>query len=1036
MPRFSTHVRHVLLRGALIAGCHFAHAATTSAQTATGTNISIQVPAGFEVVRAVAPSVVTFPMLGSFDDRGRLFLAENAGVNLDEKALEEQLPSRIRMLEDTDGDGVFDRSTIFADKLAFPQGALWHDGALYVTSAPSLWRLEDTNNDGVADTRRAIATGFKSTGNAADVHGPFLHPNGRLYWCHGRKGHEVYQNNGGALVSKGLGARIWSCRPDGTDIQVHAGGGMDNPVEVAFNQEGEIFGTANIVQGTPRSDAIIHWVHGGAYPRTDQEPVLAEFRRTGELLPSVTLIGHVAPAGIALPRADTWGAEFRRSLFFAEFNTRRIMRVPLERTGSTYRGHAQPFASAADPGVHFTDVIEDADGSLLLVDTGAWFRRGCPTSVVARADITGMIYRVRKIGAPLPKDPRGQSFAWTNATPSSLVALLGDARFAVRDHAVAALAKHGEAAVAPLTATLRSSDYLARSNAVWALTRIATPSAQAAARSALLDLDARVREAACQSAFINQDREAAEPLVARLGDDSPSVQREAARALGRLGNPAAVPALGGAAAIPRDPILTHALIYALIEINAPTETRRLLTHREPLARRAALIALDRMPQGKLDAAAVFAALREQHPELRRAALDITVRHPEWGAAAAEFLSAIASGNTAPWREIAARLLARFISSTEVRTWTLAHLANADSSPLISRVDVLQALAASATTWHESWRETIVAGLRSANPAEADAASRAIGTHRTRDFTSLLREVGNDPSRPTAFRVAVLQLASGVNEEMDRASFDLLFGLLTNNASPAERQQAATVLGKAKLSRTQLLELTRIIPTSGPIELQQLLAAFQRGPAEAEIGARLLAQLKQSNGRWGVLQTTLQGIFQRYPAPAYENASPLIAEIMNQNVAKDARLAELETIAAGGDPARGRAAFLAGAGACFGCHRVGEAGGSVGPDLSHIGRIRTVRDLLEAISFPNATIARGYETFQISTKDNRSVVGRIPRETVDAVVIQAPDGSETSVPRAQITSYEPVATSLMPPGLDRTLEPKALADLVAFLKSLE
>ena len=998
---------------------------------------SIQVPAGFEVVRATTlPSLVQYPMLGNFDERGRLFLAENAGVNFDEKELAEKLPSRIRMLEDVDGDGVFDRSSIFADKLAFPQGALWHDGALYVTSAPSVWRLEDKDGDGRAETRTEIATGFKSTGNAADVHGPFLHPNGRLYWCHGRKGHEVYQNGGGALVSKALGARIWSCRPDGTDIQVHAGGGMDNPVEVAFNQEGEIFGTANIFRGTPRSDAILHWVHGGVYPRTDQEPVLAEFRRTGDLLPPVALIGHVAPAGIALPRSDTWGPDYRGNLFYAEFNTRRIMRVLLERKGSTYAGHQQVFATAAESGVHFTDVIEDADGSLLIVDTGAWFRRGCPTSVVARADIEGALYRIRRTDARRTADPRGQSIAWANATPATLVGLLGDARVAVRDRAVTALAKSGDAAVDALGSALGHRDYLVRSNAVWALTRIATPPAQSAARRALQDPDARVREAACQSAFVTTDRAAAELLAPRLRDDSPSVQREAARALGRLGNAASVAALGAATATPRDPVLTHALIYALIEIDAPAETRQLLADREPLVRRAALIALDRSTRGQLEAAPVFAALRESQPELRSAALDIALRHPDWGSAAAAYLDTAVAGDSPPPRELVSRLLTAFLPAPEVRTWAIAQLSSSNRSSMVDRSMVLAALAASPAAWHESWRDVLTAALRSNNAAEAQDALRAIGTHRTHDFSAALREVGKDASRPTAFRVAALQLAAGGNEVMDGASFDLLIAPLLQGGLPEARLQSATVLGTAKLSREQLLRLADVVPAAGPVELQQLLGAFQRGPAQAEIGARLLAQLKQSNGRWGVLQTTLQSIFQRYPAPAYENAASLIAEIMNQNVAKDGRLAELETLAAGGDPARGRAAFLAGAGACLGCHKVGDTGGTVGPDLTHIGGIRTTRDLLEAISFPNATIARGYETFQIATKDGRTLLGRIPREAADSVVVQTPDGNESAVARSEISKFEPVSTSLMPPGLDRVLEPRALADLVAFFKSLQ
>ena len=994
----------------------------------------LQVPEGFEVIAAARAPLVSFPMLGNFDERGRLFLAENAGVNLDEKALEAELPSRIRMLEDTDGDGVFDRSSVFADKLAFPQGALWHDGALYVTSAPSVWRLEDKDGDGQADSRIAIATGFKSTGNAADVHGPFLHPNGRLYWCHGRKGHEVYQNNGGGLVSKGLGARIWSCRPDGSDIRVHAGGGMDNPVEVAFNQEGDVFGTTNIFQGTPRSDAVLHWVYGGVYPRTDQEPVLAEFRRTGDLLPPVSLIGHVAPAGIALPRADGWGEEYRDNLFFAEFNTRRIMRLPLERNGSTYRGHAQPFATAADPGVHFTDVIEDADGSLLLIDTGAWFRRGCPTSVVARADVMGTVYRVRRKGAATIKDPRGLAIAWDTLPAKDLVALLGDPRVAVRDRAIAVLARRGETAVPSLAAALGDASRLVKSNALWALTRIGTPAAQAAARRGLLDLDARIRQVACASAFATADAGAAEALVARLGDDSQAVQREAAHALGRLRHPAAVAALGGAAALPRDPMLSHALVLALIEIDAPAETKKLLGHREPLARRAALIALDRGTPGNLEASAVFTALGDPHPALRAAALDIATRHKEWSAAAVAFLNQPAQRNEEA-RSVVAALLRAFLPTDDVRGWVRSQLASRGPAAL-DPVLLLNAMAANPTTWDEPWRDFIVTSLRGKDDDPARAALRTVEAHRARDFSAELRAIGHDTTRASAFRVTALQLAAGANSVMDPESFALLLEPLVKGGAPDARLQAASVIGAARLSAPQLMQLADILPGAGPVELQQLLGAFQRGPATAEIAKKLLAQLRNSPGRWGVLQTTLQQIFQRYPAPAYEDAAPLIAEIMNQNVARDGRLAELETQAAGGDAARGRAAFAAGAAACSSCHRVGDTGAAIGPDLTHIGRIRSTRDLLEAISFPNATIARGYETFQVATSDGRSFTGRIPRETVDAVFVMSADGREESVPRASITRFEPVAMSLMPPGLDRAVDARTLADLVAYFKSLQ
>ena len=73
----------------------------------------------------------------------------------------------------------------FADKMTFPQVAAWLNGSLYVMSPPGLWKLTDTTGSGVADKREMLMSGFDYSGNAADVHGPFAHPNGRLYWCHG-----------------------------------------------------------------------------------------------------------------------------------------------------------------------------------------------------------------------------------------------------------------------------------------------------------------------------------------------------------------------------------------------------------------------------------------------------------------------------------------------------------------------------------------------------------------------------------------------------------------------------------------------------------------------------------------------------------------------------------------------------------------------------------------------------------------------------------------------------------------------------------
>ncbi|MDP3071798.1 MAG: HEAT repeat domain-containing protein [Opitutaceae bacterium] len=1010
--------------------------ATLLANAQTPPPAPIQVPAGFEVVRVAAPPLVGFPMLGGFDDRGRLFVAENAGVNLNETALAAQPPSHVRMLEDTDGDGIFDRSTIFADKLTFPQGVQWLDGALYVASPPSIWRFEDTDGDGRADTRREIATGFKFTGNAADVHGPFLHPNGRLYWCHGRKGHEVFQSDG-TLVSKGVGARIWSSRADGTDIQVHAGGGMDNPTEITFDQEGNIFGTVNLFLANPRADAVVHWIYGGVYPRFDQERIIAEFKRTGDLLAPITSLGHVAPAGTTLVKNESWAPDYRGNLFLAEFNTRRIMRVAFERDGATFHGRPEIFATSTDSGVHFTDVIEDADGSLLVIDTGAWFRSGCPTSGVARPDILGGIYRIRRTGAKSPVDPRGLAIRWTQLSPEKLIEHLADPRPVVRERSVAELAKKSDA-VSALATALGDPRYLVRSNAVWTLTRIGTTAAKIAARRALADADARVREAAAQSVFATNDQDAFPSLARLLADESPAVKREAARALGRLRNPAAISVLATAiAATESSPVLTHALIFALIEIAQPADTQKLLDHQNARVRRAGLIALDQMFGGNLVAGSVFDALKSSDAGLRSAALQIAAKRTAWSREAADHLSyAFAEAGDAGRVETGARILSAFIASADVRAWLKAHITSRPAASALTPRAVLDAIASAAGAWDDSWREPLLSAFRSTDLTLAQAALRAIAIHRDRDFSAALREVAGDPARPTAFRVASLQTAAGGDKLLDAESFQMLMEPFVTGGSPEGRQQAASVLSGAKLSREHLLSLAARLPAAGPVELPQLLGAFQRGPADAEIAAALLAQLQATPARWSLVGGDLQTLFRRFPPPASENAAPMISEILNQAVAKESRVTELEKIASGGDPARGKAAFLAGAGACVSCHRVGDIGAKIGPDLSHIGRIRETRDLLEAIAFPSATLARGYETFSIQTKLGETLVGTIPRETAGELIVATGDGREIPVARTAIVKMESITTSLMPAGLDRALDPKTLADLVAFLKSLQ
>src|SRR5262245_62459241 len=122
---------------------------------------------------------------------------------------------------------------------------------------------------------------------------------------------------------------------------------------------------------------------------------------------------------------------------------RKVSRHVLVPKGSTYESKDSDFVVSDNIDFHPTDVIEDADGSLLVVDTGGWYKLCCPTSQLVKPDVLGAIYRVRRKGAPRIEDARGLKLAWAELNRAQLARLLADPRPAVRRRAVQELSARG-----------------------------------------------------------------------------------------------------------------------------------------------------------------------------------------------------------------------------------------------------------------------------------------------------------------------------------------------------------------------------------------------------------------------------------------------------------------------------------------------------------------------------------------------------------------------------------------------------------------
>jgi putative heme-binding domain-containing protein len=131
-------------------------------------------------------------------------------------------------------------------------------------------------------------------------------------------------------------------------------------------------------------------------------------------------------------------------------------------------------------------------------------------------------------------------------------------------------------------------------------------------------------------------------------------------------------------------------------------------------------------------------------------------------------------------------------------------------------------------------------------------------------------------------------------------------------------------------------------------------------------------------------------------------------------------------------ARGQAVFNGPKAGCYACHAIGYIGGRVGPDLTRIGEVRSQRDLLEAIVFPSASFARGYEPIVVRTRSGAVHLGVLRNNDLDDEVVVATDRDEIRIPRREIVDMQPGTVSLMPQGFGEVLTRQELADVLAFL----
>jgi putative heme-binding domain-containing protein len=283
------------------------------------------------------------------------------------------------------------------------------------------------------------------------------------------------------------------------------------------------------------------------------------------------------------------------------------------------------------------------------------------------------------------------------------------------------------------------------------------------------------------------------------------------------------------------------------------------------------------------------------------------------------------------------------------------------------------------------------------------------------------------------RVQALALIAAKRPQLSDAEFELSQRALSAEMPVGVRSAAADALSKANLNAAQLDRLCAIIQSAGPLEMGGLLKAFEKSTDE-QLGLKLLQSLKKSPSLASLRVDLLRQALAKYGASVQNGVAELELLVNVDAAAQRKHIDELLPLATKGDVRRGHAVFYSSKATCSACHRMGAAGGTTGPDLTHVGKTRTERDLLESILYPSLSFVQSYEPKLIITADGKTINGVIHDETPTEYVIATGPDQEVRVPRDDVEQIEPSTVSIMPAGLDKQLTPQELADLVTFLKS--
>ncbi|TLU94254.1 PVC-type heme-binding CxxCH protein [Dyadobacter sediminis] len=967
----------------------------------------LSVTDGLEATLFASEPVITNPTNIDVDHLGRVWVCEaynyrpaiNGNPTKDEG-------DRILILEDSNGDGKSDKTTVFyqGKEINSPLGIWVMGNKVIVSQSPYVWLFTDENNDGKADKKEVIFEGVGGEQHDHGMHAFVFAPDGKLYFNFGNEGGQLLDGKGKPIVGKNgepidfkklKQGMVFRCDPDFKNIEVLANNFRNN-YEVAIDSYGTMWQSDNDDDGN-KSVRINYVMQHGNYGYTD-ELTGAGWRanRTNMedsipfrhwhlndpgVVPNLLQTGSGSPTGMVIYEGRLLPKAFWDQMIHCEPGHNVVRSYPVQKAGAGYSAKIVNLVDGKrDQWFRPSDVCVAPDGSLIVSD---WYDPGVGGHQAGDQN-RGRLFRIAPSNTPyrIPKNDF--------TTPEGAVTALQSPNLSVRYLAWQALEKMNAAAVPALEKLFNDpkASSRMRARAMWMLSK--SPEAgKKAINAAIKDSNPDMRIAALRAASETSYADVTSYIKILVNDKEPQVRRECA---------------------------------LMLHHNKSAEAPALWT------------ALARQYDGKdrwyLEALGIGAD--GQWDSFFKA----------WVAEAGADPVATQAGKDIVWR-----------SRSKESIPLLASLAGDPNLDLKSRLRYFRAFDFNPGGKEKSTALLqIMKGSAANKPGISELALRHLDPDFVKQSPEAMAAVKKllDASYGTALYlelVARYELASENNRLLDLAIAQASTRTGGAAATQLMKQNGSELVwnvikGKDAEKSENILTALKGVGSKESLEMLETVSLDKKYPA----GMRLIAvkslggtmsgedevlELLKENKLEGEMKTAaVQGLSGAWRKSVKMEAAKYL-EGGSVAVKKHPELKEL--VGMNGNVSKGKEVFSS---YCSVCHQVNGAGMDFGPKLSEIGSKLPKEAQYAAIFEPSAGIGFGYEGFEVKFKDGSEVSGIIASKTETDLIMKFPGGSTQEYKMSQVKSIKQLNDSMMPAGLQDAMSTEELVSLVTYLSNLK